>query len=229
MKLKKIDSFFLNHSFLVIIFSALFIELIGHYHAKSFIFSKNFYYSWIILRIPLPLLILYLCKIPLKGIGLKWKRPDKKILKLLFFLILLVSLAFIFIHSFNLYFNYYSSFRGPSSNKLSRFLNFMIFTLSTLPAWEFFHRGFLLMGLTYLLKDREQISKKTSWIIAISVVWIFEVVFHFIKPETEALGMLIGSPLLSYLALRTKSIWLPFLLHFYVEILFIGSLLWCQR
>ena len=100
----------------------------------------------------------------------------------------------------------------------------MLFTGSTLTGWEFLHRGFLLMGLVYILTERERLSAPTASITAIALVWAFEVLFHFIKPELEALGMLVGSPVLSWLALRTRSIWIPFLIHLLVELLFVASL-----
>jgi membrane protease YdiL (CAAX protease family) len=73
--------------------------------------------------------------------------------------------------------------------------------------------------------ERDGIRPETASMMAIAAVWIFEVVFHFIKPELEALGLLIGSPLLSWLALRLRSIWVSFLIHFLVELLFISALI----
>jgi len=80
------------------------------------------------------------------------------------------------------------------------------------------------MGIVYVTTKKEGLSRKSAEKIAISFVWIFEVVFHFIKPEMEALGMLAGSPLLSYIALRTNSIWIAFFLHLCVEFIFIFSI-----
>ena len=60
--------------------------------------------------------------------------------------------------------------------------------------------------------------------IALLFVWAFEVLFHFVKPQTEAFGMLVGSPFLSYVTLKTGSIWPAFLLHLGVEAVFIISI-----
>ena len=138
----------------------------------------------------------------------------------------LLVVAFAGIYFMSGYFSFYSSsFRGPGDGTAERFSNFMIFTASTLTGWEFLHRAFLLMGLRYALAEREGVPERTATLVAVAVVWAFEVVFHFIKPPLEALGLLVGSPLLSWLALRTRSIWVPFLVHLLVEILFILTLI----
>jgi membrane protease YdiL (CAAX protease family) len=81
------------------------------------------------------------------------------------------------------------------------------------------------MGLFCVLSKREKLEPATAAVMAAAVTWIFEVVFHFIKPPLEPLGLLAGSPLLSYLALRTGSIWPSFVAHLLVEMLFIASLI----
>jgi membrane protease YdiL (CAAX protease family) len=213
-------------SFMVIIFTALMIQFLGSYHAGSFIIGNYFYALWVLLRIAIPVGVLLILKVPLSKIGLGLPRFDRKTKNIVILAVAILIVAFIGIYFLRGYFNFYSAaFTEQGDGGLTRFANFMIFTSSTLTGWEFLHRGFLLMGICYVLTERENVKAETAVKIAVAVVWIFEVVFHFIKPELEALGLLIGSPMLSWLALRTRSIWVPFLIHFLVELLFIIALI----
>jgi membrane protease YdiL (CAAX protease family) len=213
-------------SFMVIIVTAIIVQFIGSYFARALVVGDYFYLSWFLLRIPLPLLLLVALKVPLSEIGLGLPRIDRGMARALIAGAVLLVAAFACIYFMSGYFSFYStSFRTPGGGGASRFANFMIFTSSTLTGWEFLHRAFLLMGLRYALMVQERVQERTAILIAVSVVWVFEVVFHFIKPPVEALGLLVGSPLLSWLALRTRSIWVPFLAHLLVEILFIMSLI----
>ncbi|HOD16392.1 MAG TPA: CPBP family intramembrane metalloprotease [Spirochaetota bacterium] len=213
-------------AFMVIVATALAAQLIGTYFARALVVGDFFYLSWFLLRIPLPLAVLLALKVPLSEIGLGLPRVDRGMARVLVAGAVVLVAAFAGIYFMSGYFSFYSgSFAGPDGGRAGRFANFMIFTSSTLTGWEFLHRGFLLMGLRYALGLREKIPEKNAALIAAAIVWVFEVVFHFIKPPVEALGLLVGSPLLSWLALRTRSIWLPFLFHLAVEILFILSLI----
>jgi membrane protease YdiL (CAAX protease family) len=83
--------------------------------------------------------------------------------------------------------------------------------------WELFFRGFLLFGLREVLRAGGRDGADT---IAILVTASFEVLYHFIKPSPlEACGMLLGSPILSYVALRHGSVWIPLLGHVWIEYL----------
>ena len=210
----------------IIVFTAIMAQLIGTYHARSLIVGNYFYLLWVIVRIVLPLGVLLALKVPLSRIGLGMPRFDPLTRKLVIGAAIILVAAFGGIYFFKGYFTFYSSaFAEPGDGTAGRFVNFMIFTSSTLTGWEFLHRGFLLMGIYYILTERDGIPADVAARIAIAVAWAFEVVFHFIKPELEAVGLLVGSPLLSWLALRMGSIWVPFLLHFLVELLFIATLI----
>lgn len=222
----KVDHSWKLSSFVVIIFTALMIQFLGSYHARSFIIGSYFYALWVLLRIAIPVGVLLILKVPLSQIGLGLPRFDRKSKTIVVFTVMVLLIAFIGIYFLRDYFNFYSTaFAEQGDGRLARFANFMIFTSSTLTGWEFLHRGFLLMGICYVLTERDGIPSGTAVTIAVAAVWIFEVVFHFIKPELEALGLLVGSPMLSWLALRTRSIWVPFLIHFLVELLFITALI----
>jgi len=209
---------------LVIVFTALLVQLLGRYHAEGLVIGSSFYLSWVLLRIAVPVSVLMALGVPLSRIGLGVPKIDRKTGRIIILVVALLFVAFILIYFFENYFNYYSgSFQAET--RLGRLTSFLIFTASTLTGWEFLHRGFLLMGVSYILSERERLSVPVSSSMALGLVWVFEVVFHFIKPELEAVGLLVGSPFLSWLALRTRSIWVPFFLHLLVELLFIMSLI----
>ena len=218
----KIQKVFNDNPLPIIIFSALLIQLLGRYYASEFRIGRYFYISWVVLRIPIPLLILFFLRVPLSRIGLGLPKVDKSAFKIILFLGIGFVVVFASIHLFPGYLDSYTnSFRLASTRRL---WNFTVFTLSTLPGWEFLHRSFLLMGVIYVLTEKDGLPRGSAEKIAILYVWIFEVLFHFFKPELEALGMLVGSPLLSYVALRTSSVWTAFILHLCVEFIFMFSL-----
>jgi membrane protease YdiL (CAAX protease family) len=218
----KIQYFFTDNPLLILIVSALLIQLIGRYHASDFRIGRYFFISWVVLRLAVPFLVLFFLRIPISRIGLGMPRADKYAFRIILLMSAGLLVTFIGIRLFPGYLNFYAHTFGYSS--LTQFGNFFLFTISTLTGWEFLHRGFLLMGIVYVLTEKEGISKGPAEKLAILFVWIFEVVFHFIKPEMEAVGMLAGSPLLSYSALRTHSIWTAFFLHLCFESIFIFSL-----
>ncbi len=224
---KKTKKSALISPFLIIITAAILIQLIGRYHATEvFVFKRYFYTLWVVLRIGVPFIIILSLEMPFSRLGLRLPEIDRRMavgVGLIFGLLIVGFIGAQFYHS---YFNSYANvFQLGVVDKFSRLINFLIFTSSTLIGWEIFHRGFLLMGIRYVLIEKEGVSDATAIQIAIAIVWIFEVVYHFIKPEPEAFGLLIGSPVLSYIAIRSKSIVLPFLIHLSVEILFITALL----
>ncbi len=71
------------------------------------------------------------------------------------------------------------------------------------PAWEFFFRGFLLFGL------RRSVGNG----MAVCIQTIPSCLWHIGLPTGEILGAAVGGILLGILALRTRSILWPFLLH----------------
>jgi len=68
--------------------------------------------------------------------------------------------------------------------------------------WEFFHRGFLTVGL----------SRTFGW-YAILVVTIPFALLHVDKPMPEAYGAIVASLVLGWLAIRTRSSWWGFFVH----------------
>ena len=68
--------------------------------------------------------------------------------------------------------------------------------------WEFFHRGFLTIGL----------SRVIGW-YAVLVVAVPFAILHVAKPMPEAYGAIAASLVLGWLAIRTRSSWYGFGLH----------------
>ncbi len=75
-------------------------------------------------------------------------------------------------------------------------------------AWEFFFRGFMLFGLRKHMGD---------W-MAICIQTIPSCLWHIGLPSGEIFGSIAGGILFGVLALRTRSIWWAFLLHFLIGI-----------
>ena len=73
-------------------------------------------------------------------------------------------------------------------------------------AWEFFFRGFWLLGL----EDRMGPAAALLLQTAVSTI------AHFHRPEAETLAALVAGLGFGWLALRTRSIWYLVLLHWYI-------------
>lgn len=214
------------HAFFGIVAAALVAQMVGNYHANELMIGHFFHTVWLIARIAFPVAVLLLLRVPLSRIGLGLPRRDRGTRNIALVAVTTLVVVAIGLFTAKSYYHFYSgAFYSPGAGPWGRFLNFMIFTGSTLTGWEFMHRGVLLMGLSYVLTAREGVNEKTAARIAMAITCVFEVVFHFKKPEMEALGLLIGSPILSWIALRTQSIWLSFGIHLAVEILFITALI----
>lgn len=69
--------------------------------------------------------------------------------------------------------------------------------------WEFFFRGYMLFGLREKFGD--------TYAILLQV--IPSALLHFNKPESEFLGSIVLGIVLGYLALRTRSILYPLIIH----------------
>jgi membrane protease YdiL (CAAX protease family) len=75
-------------------------------------------------------------------------------------------------------------------------------------SWEFLFRGFMIFGL----------EKKYGSLTAILIQTIPSAIVHIGKPASESFGAIVAGLLFGYLAIRTRSILYPFLLHAVVGI-----------
>ena len=87
------------------------------------------------------------------------------------------------------------------------------YCLETIPylfAWEFLFRGFLLFGLKEKLKES-----------SILVQMIPFVLVHFGKPEIETISTILTGIYFGYVAYRGNSYWPTFIIHLFINILFL--------
>jgi membrane protease YdiL (CAAX protease family) len=81
---------------------------------------------------------------------------------------------------------------------------YLIFYLS----WEFLFRGFMLFGL----------EKRFGAVTSILIQTIPSAIVHIGKPASESFGAIVAGLVFGYLAVRTRSIWYPMILHAVVGI-----------
>ena len=74
--------------------------------------------------------------------------------------------------------------------------------------WEFFFRGYMLFGLREKFGD--------SYAILLQLIPYS--LLHFNKPQSEFAGSIVLGIVLGYLALRTRSVLYPFIIHSYIGI-----------
>lgn len=213
--------------FIILVLSLMLIQVVGAYIGSSFLALEGLKGYWLIGRLLLPLVIITMLAIPLRSLFLALPRfnqqqIDKPSLIIIVIAVLgLIGLS-IYLQFFAAdYLNHYR--RGASLEMLreaERFQRFLIFTLSTLIGWEILHRGFLLGGGLYCLTAHYRIQPQAAMVIIIMIVCLFEVLFHIKKPIYEALGMVIASPLLSYLTIKCRSLWPALTIHLMIELIF---------
>lgn len=76
-------------------------------------------------------------------------------------------------------------------------------------SWEFFFRGFLLFGL----------AKELGTANAILIQTISSCLIHLGKPEGETIGSIIAGIIFGFIAIRTRSIWYVWIMHFSIGVL----------
>jgi hypothetical protein len=183
----------------------------------------SFYYATAVARVALPWLCVWLLLGPsLRELGLAQPRVGaRELLWLGAALAVGTAMALLVLGSAS----YQDAYRGSRQAAFwPAFVRFGMFTLSATVPWELLHRGFLLHGLhAILLRSGAPAPRATT--LAILVTTCFETLFHLVKPPHEAIGMLIGSPLLSWIALRHQSLWIPALAHLWIEALFFAMIL----
>src|SRR5690606_14633610 len=147
--------------------------------------------------------------------SLGWRAPKLSrkswLLVFLCFLLIPAFVALIFLDES--YMRAYPFYTNTNINMSVRFQHFALFTASTLFGWEFLHRSFLLFGSQGILLNHTKLDPSCDSFIAISLVAVFEVCFHFLKPDLDVWGLLLDSPILSLMALRMRSFWIPMALH----------------
>jgi len=83
-------------------------------------------------------------------------------------------------------------------------------TIVYLLAWEFLFRGFLLFGLKEKLKESSILVQMVPFAL-----------IHFGKPEIETISTIIMGIYLGYVAYRGNSYWPAFIIHIFINIVFL--------
>jgi hypothetical protein len=198
----------------VLLVSVLLIQAVAAYGYRD-LRVGGFFYGTFAARLGVPLLCAaFVLGMPWGSFGLAWPRlaPSQWLLALGATVVLTaVAIPLLDMDSYQAA---YEDGRGYAfDTKVQRFL---LFTVSTTIPWEILHRGYLLHGIRNALGDSKPLAR-IAVPMAILITMAYEVLFHFTKPPLEALALLVGSPILSWVALRSGSILLPLLVHLYIE------------
>jgi len=208
-----------NRALPALIAVGLAIQAFVHYFGQvspAFRIGDIFYATAIARTLVPAALLIGVLRVPFRQLGFGWPRiPRRELLPLAGLMILgtVVALGFLQLESYQ---DAYAGVRFGDAG--ARFRRWALFTLSATVPWELWHRGFLLHGARELCSREGIPTPQATW-LAILFTQCFEVLFHFSKPLVEALGFLIGSPVLSLLAFRYRSLWVPALIHLWLELL----------
>jgi len=209
----------------VLIFAVLLVQVVSRYHLNGWV-TDHFYWVPFILRFVVPVLLVQLYfHFSWRDLGLGFPQMTRAAWVWILVALVLIPLVVSTVRWSESYIGAYPQYVDDSISVYDRLQRFGLFTLSTFFAWAFLHRAFLLGGLRLLLLSEAKMKERMATGIAILWTMTFEVVYHLLKPEQEAMGLLLFSPLLSYVAVRTRSIWVPTLLHLYLEACFILTLI----
>jgi membrane protease YdiL (CAAX protease family) len=208
--------------FCILLIVILLLQVIGVYVSNNFLASGGFKGYWVLSRLVFPFVLVFLLAIPLKQLYFSKPTINRENLLLMAVFFGLLLCLFIYLQFFAAdYFSHYRHGRSLEDlREAGKFQRFLIFTASTIIGWEVLHRGFLLGGGQYCLTKHYKLNPMAAAIIMIIIVCIFEVLFHIKKPIYEAIGMIIASPLLSYLTIKTRSLWPALTFHLLIELAF---------
>jgi membrane protease YdiL (CAAX protease family) len=195
--------------------------VVAYYHL-TWVSDGGFYYGTFLARVlALPAAALLL-RMPPHALGLGRPRLRRREIQIGGALLTVGTLVAIALLQMDSYQNAYEYVR--EGDVTDRFVRWFLFTSSTTVSWEALHRGLLLFGTRHVLRQQPE-TRATADAFAIGITAVFEVLFHFRKPPLEAVAMMFGSPLLSWIGLRQNSLWIPLILHLWVETLFF-ALVW---
>lgn len=191
----------------------LFVQIACRYFGLKIATGVSFDWLTLTARLAALAFAVFALRFPLRELGFRWpKLARKDALATLGAVVVIAATLFAWKDN--------PSIRGYYRNPLIPGYSvntWLAFVVSATVSWEVLHRGVLLFGLRRALKET---SPKSAALFAGAIVCVFETLFHFTKPLSEAIGMMILSPVLSYLALRTGSLLLPLVLHVFVEAAF---------
>ena len=206
----------------IVIGSALLVQLFVRYWGQTLdpLRVGMLYWSTAAARIAVPLAVCAALGISLAKLGLG--KPRLRGREALWILGVMVAFTLAALPMLGMQ-SYQDAYQGlgASYGQEERWLSWASFTLSTTLTWELFYRGFLLFGLREVLRSGGR--GRDADAIAIAVTACFEVLSHLVKPPLESFAMLVGSPALSWAALRHGSVWIPLAVHVWIEFLWFMS------
>jgi len=208
--------------FCLLLIVILLLQVIGTYIGKDFLAWDGVKGYWVLSRLVLPFILVLLLAIPFKNLYFSRPTINRENLIFMAFSVGLLLCLFIYLQFFAAdYLHHYRHGRTLEYfRETEKFERFLIFTASTLIGWEVLHRGILLGGGQYCLTEHYKLNPTAAAIIMTIIVCIFEVLFHIKKPIYEAIGMIVASPLLSYLTIKTRSLWPALTFHLLIELMF---------
>lgn len=174
-----------------------------------------FYWATAGARIAVPLIVCAAFGISLRRLGLGKPQLGAREGLALFGVVVLATLVAVPLLGMQ---SYQDSYQGISSFGTSGWVSFLA---STIFSWEFFYRAFVLFGVREILRAGGRGAEADT--IAILFTTCFEVLAHLPKPALESYAMLVGSPLLSWFALRHNAVWVPSAAHIWIEFLWFMS------
>jgi membrane protease YdiL (CAAX protease family) len=185
-----------------ILFASKSFPSISSFGASIYMFLAFFLLMGII---PL-LIILFVFKEPLKDYGFTlgdWRKG----LPLALFLTIIIAILLLLPSSQTPDFRITYPFDKSAGDSIFSFIRFELLRgLIFYTAWEFFFRGFMLFGLRKHVGD---------W-LAICIQTIPSCLWHVGLPIGEILSSILAGILFGMIAIRTKSIFWVFLLHYFI-------------
>lgn len=174
---------------------------------KNFAFYQHLWSHTValVVLLAIPLLISWYAGISPRSLGFTIKNVKREFI--LIFVIWIVLLPLIYLHSQTTSFQNMYPRLSQAGTDVSLFIFYELFYLSKWIAWEFFFRGFMLLGL------KTEMGNKAVLISTIPFV-----LMHFGKPELEVYASLVLGLLFCWLTLRTMSIWPAVFLHWFIAI-----------
>jgi hypothetical protein len=201
----------------ILIGSALLVQIFVRYwgQGEETLHWGNVFWATAAARLLVPLAVAYALGLSLRQLGFTKPRIGGTEALVLLGLVGVATLIALPLLGMNSYQAWYQGI-GAGARSFELWRSWIEFTLSTTVPWELFFRGFMLFGLREILRAGGRGGADT---IALLITASFEVLYHLIKPPQEAIGLLVGSPILSYVAFRHGSVWIPLLGHLWIEFL----------
>jgi membrane protease YdiL (CAAX protease family) len=198
-ELREIASFFRrNYREIVIISLATLFLTLNRYHPIGPTWASSLIYFVIL---PILTITVILRRNPL-DFGLRL--GNFKVSSFYVIATLIVALPILYIASrSSLLANYYTL---PQFDVVKYCLETTVFLFS----WEFLFRGFLLFGLKEKLKESSILVQMVPFVL-----------LHFGKPEIETISTILTGIYFGYVAYRGNSFWPAFIIHLFINILFV--------